>query len=125
MGKRKTPEQIADEERRYALARAARTPDDFALLAIDPNQGIRAVAAMNPAADEAALARFAQDRFWGVRIEVAKHANVTRGILLELLEFDPPRRGVVHHAAKERLIAEGVAFDDDGLPLVGDGLPGV
>jgi hypothetical protein len=124
MGKRKSPEQIADEERRYARARRARTPEDFAQLALDPNQGIRAVAAMNPAADEAAVTRFASDRFWGVRIEVAKHANATRAILLELLEFDPLRRGVVHHAAKERLIAEGVRFDDDGIPIVGDGSPG-
>jgi len=30
MGKRKSPERIADEERRYARARRARTPEDFA-----------------------------------------------------------------------------------------------
>ncbi|MFK3677401.1 hypothetical protein ACI2IP_06700 [Microbacterium sp. NPDC090218] len=118
MGKRKTPEQLADEERRYRLARGAHTPEEFALLADDANQGIRAAAAHNPDADAEALARFAGDRFWGVRIEVAHHPNATRDIVLGLLETDPRKRGVVHHAARERLIAEGVAFDDAGLPVI-------
>jgi hypothetical protein len=118
MGKRKTPEQLADEERRYRLARGAHTPEEFEQLVTDPHQAIRAAAAHNPDADEAALARFAHDRFWGVRIEVAHHPNATREILLGLLEPHPPRRGVVHHAARERLIAEGVVFDEDGLPVV-------
>lgn len=118
MGKRKTPEQLADEERRYRLARGAHTPEEFAQLADDPNQGIRAAAAQNPDADARALARFAVDRFWGVRIEVAHHPNATRDIVLGLLEADPRKRGVVHHAARERLLAEGVDFDGDGLPIV-------
>jgi hypothetical protein len=118
MGKRKTPEQLADEERRYRLARGAHTPEEFAQLADDPNQGIRAAAAHNPDADAHALARFAVDRFWGVRIEVAHHPNATREIVLGLLEADPRKRGVVHHAARERLLAEGVDFDEDGLPVV-------
>lgn len=117
MGKRKTPEQIADEERRYELARGARTPEEFEALVFDPNQAIRAAAAHNPAADAASLSQFAHDRFWGVRIEVAKHPNTTRGVLLELLEPDPRKRGVVHHEAMERLLAEGVRFDDDGRPV--------
>lgn len=117
MATRKTPEQIADEERRYVLARGARTPEEFAALVLDPNQAIRAAAAHNPDADVAALAQFAHDRFWGVRIEVAKHPNTTRSILLDLLESDPRKRGVVHHAAVERLVSEGVSFDDDGLVI--------
>lgn len=106
MAKRKTPEQRAEEERRYALARDARTSEEFEALATDPNQGIRAVAAMNQYADAEALARFAHDSFWGVRIEVAQHANVTRDILEGLLESDPRRQGVVHHAARKTLDAQ-------------------
>ena len=118
MGKRKTPEQLADEERRYRLARGARTPEEFAQFPDDPNQAIRAAAAHNPDADAQTLARFAADRFWGVRIEVARHRNSTRETVRGLLEAAPPKRGVVHHAARERLIAEGVVFDDEGLPVV-------
>ena len=120
MGRRKTPEQIADEKRRYALAAAARTVDEFALLAQDPNQAIRAAAAHNPAADAAALELFLHDRFWGVGMEVAQHPNATTHTLYGMLESDPKERGVVHHAAKERLIAQGIPFAEDGLPLVGD-----
>lgn len=117
MGKRKSPEQIADEQRRYALASGAHTPDEFDILLADPNQAIRAVAASNPDADDAVLARFARDRFWGARIEVASHPNASRNTLLSLLEVDPRRRGVVHHAARERLESEGVRFDEAGLPV--------
>lgn len=120
MGKRNTPEQIADEERRYAFAAAARTFSDFGLLARDPNQGIRVVAAHNPAADATALELFLHDPFWGARIELARHPNATTSILLRLLEAEPRKRGVVHNAAKDRLITEGIAFDDDGLPVLGD-----
>lgn len=119
MGRRKTPEQLADEERRYRLARGAQTPEEFAQLVDDPNQGIRAAAAHNPDADAQALAHFATDRFWGVRIEVAHHPNATRDVVLSLLEVDPRKRGVVHHAARERLIAEGIVFGADGLPVLG------
>ncbi|WJS92686.1 hypothetical protein [Microbacterium testaceum] len=45
---------------------------------------------------------------------VAEHPSTTRETLLRLLETDPRRRGVVHHAARERLEAEGVRFDEDG-----------
>ncbi|CAN5379086.1 hypothetical protein BH10ACT7_BH10ACT7_03020 [soil metagenome] len=112
MGKRKTAEQIADEQRRYAIARSARTPEECEQLALDPNQAIRAVAASNPHADEVALARFAHDRFWGVGMEVAHHPNVTTDILLDMLESDPQKRGVVHNAARRRLEAEGIQIDD-------------
>ena len=118
MGKRKTPEQIADEQRRYALASGAHTPEEFELLLSDPNQAIRAVAAANPDADDDVLARFAQDRFWGARIEVAAHPNASRRTLLSMLESDPRKRGVVHHAARERLESDGVVFDEAGLPLL-------
>lgn len=110
MAKRKTPEERADEERRYALARDARTNEEFEALASDSNQGIRAVAAMNRNADAEALARFALDKFWGVRIEVAQHANATRDILESLLEPDTRKQGVVHHAARKALDAR------DGRP---------
>lgn len=115
MAKRKTPEQLADEERRYELARSASTFDDFVALASDPNQAIRAAAAHNPAADAAALELFLQDRFWGARIEIALHPNATDELLRRLLEADPRKRGVVHNEAKRRLIEHGVRFDDDGL----------
>lgn len=116
MGKRKTPEQIAEEQRRYALASSAHTTDEFEALLADPNQGIRAVAAANPDADDAVLVRFARDRFWGARIEVAAHPNASRSTLLSLLEQDPRKQGVVHHAARKRLESEGVRFDESGLP---------
>lgn len=117
MGKRKTAEERADEERRYALARAARLDADFEPFFVDPNQAIRNVAAMNPAAGAAVLDRFAEDRFWSVKVAVTEHPNVARITLLRLLERDPSRRGVVHHAARRRLEADGVTFDDDGLPI--------
>jgi hypothetical protein len=117
MSKRKTPEQIADEQRRYALAGGAHTAEEFEILLADPNQAIRAVAAANPDADDDVLARFARDRFWGVRIEVAAHPRASRSTLLSMLEADPRKRGVVHHAVRQRLESEGVVFDDAGLPL--------
>ncbi|MFT3861951.1 hypothetical protein [Micropruina sp.] len=117
MGKRKTAEERADEQRRYALARAAHLDADFEPFFVDPNQAIRNVAAMNPAAGTAVLDRFAEDRFWSVKVAVTEHPNVARITLLRLLERDPSRRGVVHHAARRRLEADGVAFDDDGLAI--------
>ena len=114
MGKRKTPEEKADEERRYARASAASSDDEFEPFFTDPNQAIRNVAALNPDASAAVLDRFADVRFWSVRIAVAEHPSTTRETLLRLLETDPRRRGVVHHAARERLEAEGVRFDEGG-----------
>ncbi|GAB3817314.1 hypothetical protein GCM10028820_18060 [Tessaracoccus terricola] len=117
MGKRKTPEEKADEERRYALARSARTDADFEVFYTDPNQAIRNVAAANAHASSAVLDRFAEDKFWSTRISVAEHSNTSRTTLLKLLEPDRKKRGVVHHAARRRLEAEGVLFTDDGLPV--------
>ncbi|WJS91580.1 hypothetical protein [Microbacterium testaceum] len=68
MGKRKTPEERADEERRYARASAASSDDEFEPFFTDPNQAIRNVAALNPNASAAVLDRFADDRFWSVRM---------------------------------------------------------
>lgn len=116
MGRRKSPAEKADEERRYALARTARVDADFEPLFDDPNQAIRAAAAINPMASDAVLARFAADRFWGVRIEVATHPNASRATVLGLLEPNRRRRGVVHHEARKRLEAEGVTFGEDGMP---------
>lgn len=113
MGKRKTPEERAAEERRYTLAREAETAEDFEALAADSNQGIRAVAAGNVNADAVALARFAKDPFWGTRLEVVHHPNTTHEILLSMLESDPRKQGVVDHAARKRLIALGVEFDNN------------
>lgn len=117
MGKRKTAEEKADEQRRYALARAASTDEEFAPFFTDPNQAIRNTAATNPSASATVLDRFCSDRFWSVRVAVAEHPNTSRGTLLRLLERDPSRRGVVHHEAQRRLEVDGVRFGDDGLPV--------
>lgn len=115
--RRKTPEEKADEERRYALARAARTPEEFEPFVTDSNQAIRNAAAANPAAPAEVLARFASDPFWSTRVSVAEHANTSRETVLGMLETDPRKRGVVDGAARRRLEREGVRFDEDGLPL--------
>lgn len=114
--RRKTPEELADERRRYELARSAVTDAELEQLLADPNQSIRSVAAMNPHASAVVLDQFAADAFWGTRVEVARHANASRPTLLRLLEADPKKRGVVHHAVRERLAQEGVRFGDDGMP---------
>lgn len=119
MGRKKTPEERADEERRYALARAAHMDADFEPFFTDANQAIRNAAALNPDASAAVLHRFASDRFWSTRIAVAEHPNSERDTVLSLLEPDPRKRGVVHHAARKRLEADGVGFGDDGMPLGG------
>lgn len=116
MAKRKTPEERADEERRYALARAAVTDEDFEPLVTDANQGIRAMAAHNPNASARILDRFADDAFWGTRIEVAVHPSSTRETLLRILEPNERKRGVVHSETRKRLESEGVQFGDDGMP---------
>ena len=112
MAKKKTPEELADLEYRYTLARDARTAEQFEELSRDSNQGVRAAAAHNPNAPAPALELFAGDRSWGVRIEVANHPNATHEIIMSLLEPDPRKQGVVHHAAHKRLVADGVAPDD-------------
>ena len=114
---KKTPEQKAAEELRYRAACGAANAQELEPFLQDPNQAIRATAAMNPDADAEILDRFADDRFWGVRIEVIRNANVSQATLRRLLEPDLRKRGVVHHAARERLEALGVAFGPDGLPL--------
>lgn len=117
MGKRKTPEERAAEEQRYIRARGASSDAELEPFLTDPNQAIRNAAALNPDASPAILARFADDRFWSVRVAVAEHPNTARSSLLALLEPDPARRGVVHHAARERLEREGVRFGEDAMPL--------
>ncbi|WP_440312721.1 hypothetical protein [Leucobacter chromiireducens] len=116
MGKRKTPEERAAEEERYVRALGAHTDDEFEPFFTDTNQSIRNAAALNPDASPAVLARFAQDRFWSVRVAVAEHPNTSRETILGMLEEKPARRGVVHHAARERLEREGIVFGEDGLP---------
>ncbi len=117
MGKKKTDEERADEQRRYLLASAAVSDEDFEQFFTDPNQAIRNAAALNPDASETVLARFASDRFWSTRIAVAEHPNASRATVLGLLEASPSKRGVVHHAAKRRLESEGVEFGEDGMPV--------
>lgn len=117
MAKRKSPEQRADEERRYLLAQGACSDAEFEPFFTDPNQAIRNTAAMNPDASAAVLERFANDKFWSVRIAVVEHANTSRATVLSLLEATPSKRGVVHHAARERLEAEGVRFGESGMPM--------
>ncbi len=107
MGKRKTPEEKADEERRYRLAREASTDAEFEPFFDDPNQAIRAAAAWNPAASEAVLARFAVDRFWGTRLSVVDNPNVTEAVLRLMVETDRRQRGAVDHAARTKLVELG------------------
>ena len=114
---KKTPEQKADEERRYIAACGAANAQELEPFLTDPNQAIRATAAMNPDADAEILDRFADDRFWGVRIEVIRNANVSEATLRRLLEPRLPKRGVVDHAAREKLQERGIAFGADGMPL--------
>lgn len=70
----------------------------------DPNQAIRVTAAMNPDADAEILDRFANDKFWGVRIDVVNHPNVNDATLVRLLEAKVSKRGVAHHAAYKKLM---------------------
>ena len=117
MASKKTPEQIEDEARRYKIARTAVTSQEIAPLTEDPNQAIRAEAAANPHTNSTLLKVFANDKFWGTRMEVARHPNTTPQILLDMLEWNHHDRGVVHQAVKERLQREGFKFGDDGMPL--------
>ncbi|GAA1634325.1 hypothetical protein [Leucobacter chromiireducens] len=120
MGTRKTPEERAAEAQRYIRAQGASSDAELAPFLTDPNQSIRNAAALNPDASPAILAQFAADRFWSVRVAVAEHPNTSRETLLGMLEATPARRGVVHHAARERLEREGVRFGEDGLPNAAD-----
>lgn len=117
MARRKTAEEKADEQRRYALARTASTDEEFEPLLADGNQAIRNEAAMNSRASADVLDRFADDSFWSVRVAVAEHPHAARPTLLRLLESDPRKRGVVHAVTRKRLESEGVRFGADGLPL--------
>lgn len=48
---KKSPQQKAEQERRYIAASGASNTEEFELFLTDPNQAIRATAAMNPDAD--------------------------------------------------------------------------
>lgn len=115
--RKKTPQERADEQRRYALVAAATTDAELEPFLTDPNQAIRCDAAANRNASDALLARFAKDSFWGTRVAVAQHAHSSRETVLGLLETNPRSRGVVHRAARERLESEGVEFGEDQMPL--------
>ena len=91
---KKTAEQKAAEELRYIAASGAANAAELEPFLTDSNQAIRARAAMNPDADAQILDRFADDKFWGVRIEVIRHANVSEATLRRLLESRLPKRGV-------------------------------
>lgn len=114
---KKSPEQKAEEEKRYIAAHGAANSEELEPFLTDPNQAIRVTAAMNPDADAEILDRFADDKFWGVRIEVVNHPNVSEATLRRLLEAKVSKRGVVHHAACEKLKERGVIFGDDGMPI--------
>lgn len=115
---KKTAEQKAEEQQRYITACGASCREELAPFLEDPNQAIRATAAANPDADAEILDRFANDRFYGVRLEVINNANVSQATLFRLLEADIKKRGVVHHAAREKLEKLGVVFAEDGMPLL-------
>ena len=114
---KKTPEQKAAEELRYDAARAATNVAELEPFLTDANQAIRVVASMNWAADAALLDRFADDKFWGVRIQIVDHPNISQATLRKLLEANTRKRGVVHHAARAKLEELGVAFGADGMPV--------
>ncbi|OTG94146.1 hypothetical protein [Acinetobacter sp. ANC 3832] len=114
---KKSPEQKAEEKKRYIVASGASNTEELEPFLTDPNQAIRVIAAMNPDADSKILDRFANDKFWGVRIEVVHHTNVSEATLRRLLEAKVSKRGVVHHAACEKLVERGVLFGTDGMPL--------
>ena len=114
---KKSPEQKAEEEKRYIAASGASNTEELEPFLTDQNQAIRATAAMNPDADAEILDRFANDKFWGVRIEVVHHANVSEATLRRLLEPKVSKRGVVHHAAHKKLLERGIEFGEDGMPL--------
>jgi hypothetical protein len=113
---KKSAEQKAAEERRYIAALGAANTEELEPFLTDPNQAIRATAATNPDADADMLDRFANDPFWGVRMEVVHHTQVSQATLLRLLESDVRKRGVVHHAARKKLEERGVVFAADGMP---------
>ncbi|MGF6213599.1 hypothetical protein [Comamonas sp. 4034] len=113
---KKTPEQKAAEQKRYIAACGAANTAELEPFLTDPNQAIRATAAMNPDADADILDRFANDKFWGVRVEVIRNTNVGKHTLFRLLEKDTSKRGVVHHEARAKLEQLGVAFGVDGMP---------
>jgi len=113
---RKTSEQKNAEAHRYIAAIGAANAAELAPFLTDPNQGIRAAAAMNPDADAEILDRFASDKFWGTRMEVVHNANVSQSTLLRLLESDVRKRGVIHHAARAKLEELGFMFGADGMP---------
>ncbi|QRF63041.1 hypothetical protein INQ48_32135 (plasmid) [Variovorax paradoxus] len=113
---KKTAEQKNAEEGRYVAASSAANAIELEPFLTDPSQSIRAVAATNPKADAEILDRFANDKFWGVRMEVVRNANVSQATLRRLLESDVRKRGVVHHAAHAKLEERGVEFGADGMP---------
>ncbi|RFS35999.1 hypothetical protein DYI81_00415 [Acinetobacter sp. SWAC5] len=114
---KKSPEQKAEEERLYILACGASNSAELEPFLTDPNQAIRVTVAMNPDADAEILDRFANDKFWGVRIEVVGHPNVSEATLRRLFESKVSKRGVVHHVAHEKLLECGIFFGEDGMPL--------
>lgn len=67
--------------------------------------------------DAEILDRFANDKFWRVRIEVVDHPNVSEVTLPRLLEPKVSKRSVVHHASHAKLLERGVEFDEDGMPI--------
>lgn len=117
MARKKTAEEKADEQRRYARARAAVEEADFEPFFSDPHQGIRDAAAGNPSATAFVLDKFASDRFWGVQVTVVQHRNVSRETLLRLVADGPKNRGVVSTEARKRLETDGVLFGDDGFAI--------
>lgn len=115
---KKTAEQKEAEQRRYTAACGAANAEELEPFLTDSNQAIRATAAANPDANAEILDRFANDRFYGVRLEVINNANVSQATLFRLLEADIKKRGVVHHAAREKLEAQGIIFNQDGMPTL-------
>lgn len=70
---------------------------------------------MNPDADAEILDRFANDKFWGVRIEVMGHPNVSEETLRRLFEAMVSKKGVIHYAAHAKLLERGIEFGEDRM----------
>lgn len=60
---KKSPEQKAEEERRYITASGATHTAELESFLTEPNQAIRATATMNPDADAEIFDRVANDKF--------------------------------------------------------------
>ena len=113
---KKSPEQKAEKERRYVLACGASNTEDRTIFNW-PKSSDSSHGSYESRCRCWNLDRFANDKFWGVRMGVVHHANISEATLRRLLEAKVSKRGVVHHAAQAKLLELGIEFGEDGMPL--------